>query len=360
MKTLFKEAFVTDSLEEIASTASKCIYLKRNISKHLIVPFDNIYGIICDVQDTTPNESGIPEELIRRVDMNHFSPKFKSAKNRKVIYYSDEFYDSPIQVLRIIQLFNQLPSVNLEIYAADSIRNKLVDFCNANIEFHLGQIAEGPKEVSLMITHGYAARKFIAQKIPTLIIGPKGMGGWVSPDNLKQLFEHNFSGRPNGSPDETLPLGILADEIMSIEQCRDLDTLLEKCKNSLQVMLAKMKHYSLQYAIEDLQSLKDRLEDKEDRNLLYPQLASNVSVIQSEDQLLFQRTTIHDLLFALPFDDWTFSEDLKQGQLNCSELQQKYQMDDQAFWEVLIPLWQRKAVIFKHEIPKEKRAFRVL
>jgi len=235
------------------------------------------------------------------------SPRIIYTKHDSVVYYSPFESDTATHVLTIVKLFNQLSSTNIKIYTSLKIQNYVQDFSNSNISFCS---SENPKEISIkaniIITHGACARSFIAQKIPTIIIGPYGLGGWVTPDNINYLLKDNFKGRPSGRYNELVPLEILADEFLELKEEENLSALLRK--NAIAV-----DNYTKQFDIENKQEFINKQNevyrnfiDTRKRYRLIPKLASNVHIIKEKETTSVQRSAINDVLFSLPESDLDF------------------------------------------------------
>ena len=89
--------------------------------------------------------------------------------------------------------------------------------------------------------------------------------------------------------------------------------------------------------------------NKEKRLNLIPKLVSNIQIVIDKGNVSAQRLGIKDVLFSLPESDLEFLEDLKNN-ISCKELQEKHEMNEEDFWEIMITLWERKAIIFQDEI----------
>jgi hypothetical protein len=324
------------------------VYKKKNQLPYETIPFNKLFGAIEDIGDTALSKSGIPSELINRMDMSLETPRvtYTDDKN-KVAYYSPFEVDTVEHVLTIIKLFNQLSSINLSVYTSHKIQQYAEGFANSNISFFS---YDNPKELIIaankIITYGYSARSFIQQKIPTLIIGPNGLGGWVTPDNIEYLLKDNFKGRPSGRCNELIPLEILVDEFTEIHEEENLKAILENNASMVHEYITPFfAEHKKEHFIESQNRLFEHLENKEKRWELKPKLASNVRVVKEKEATMIQRQEINDVLFSLPESDLEFLEDLKRD-LSCKTLQDKYEMNDEDFWDIMVPLWERKAIIF--------------
>lgn len=338
------------SIEKAIKTDMAFIYLKKNNAPFELIPFNNLFGAIEDIGDTSLSKSGIPNELTAQVDMSLEAPQITYVENESVVYYSPFESDTMEQVITIIKLFNRLSSMDLAIYTSHKIHKYVSEFANSNISFYC---YDNPKELSIkankIITHGFSARSFIQQKTPTIIIGPYGLGGWVTPANIDYLLKDNFKGRPGGGYNELIPLEILVDEFMEIKEEKNLSKNLNE--NALIVT-----NYIKQFPIENKESFVIKQNelywnfiDINKRYSLIPKLASNVHLVKEKQNITVQRNEINDVLFTLPKSDLEFLDDLKND-LVCKELQEKYKMTDEEFWDIMNSLWERKAIIFNYDI----------
>ncbi|MEM8937937.1 MAG: hypothetical protein AAGC64_01165 [Bacteroidota bacterium] len=338
---------IFDSIKEALNSENPFIYLKKNTNSNDVLPFDKIHGIISDMGDKNIYKSGYPHELIRPVDMSFDSPNLSYNSEGPMIYFASNGYDTEINVLEIIKLFNCIPSKDIIIYLDGKIFERINDFANDNIKF---EVYKEPDDlnisVSVVLTHGYSTRAFIRQKIPIIVLGPYGLGGWVTPDNIGFLFKRNFKGRPGGNHGETIPLEVLVDELVEIKDCKDINTILQENERILTKYISQFHYYSMEKVIEKFSTIFLKIMSPNERELLKPYLASNVKILENQEYTYAQRDITEDVLFSLPKDENEFVKDLN-AQMTCSQLQRKYEMQPNEFWETIMFLWDRKAIIFK-------------
>jgi hypothetical protein len=334
-------------IEKALKAQEEFIYIKKNNSTFEVFPFTNLFSAICDVGDTSLHELGLPSELITPVDMNIEVPSITYVDDDSIAYYSPIGGDTKEQVLSIIKLFNKLLYINIIIYTSNEIYEYVSYFGNQNITFCC---YSNPNDISIeaskIITYGYSARYFIQQKIPTIIIGPNGFGGWVTPDNISYLFKENFRGRPGGRLNEFLPHEIFVDEIMEIKENRHLDHILNENELIIDNYLKGFFIKNINSVITDTKLLHEYLISPTRRMFLKPKLVSNVNIFREGDEIIcVQRKIVNDVLFSLPESDFDFLEDLKND-LTCKELRDKHEVTTEEFWEMMIPLWELKAIFF--------------
>ncbi|GAB5473926.1 MAG: hypothetical protein Mars2KO_20250 [Maribacter sp.] len=351
LKVKKKRAVVVyDCIQKAISEKNDFIYLKKSIVPIESFPFEKLYGVICDIGDSTVHTSGIPNEMILQTDLNRKVPNIVFDNGGQIAYFSPEDYGTKENVLTIIKLFNTLPSSNITLYTTQEIYDYLNAFSNDNINFYCYEnIADLTISASVVITYGYCVRSFIQQKMPTIVIGPCGLGGWVTPDNLNYLIKENFIGRPGGRPNEVIPVEILADEFLEIKETEDVFKVLDRNEQSLRSYVGSLQNLKIDSCIEQFKSIHTQLHDTSQRWLLRLTLASNVLTVKNESLTFIQRESLNDLLFSLPESDLQLLEDLKNN-VTCEYLCKKNKLDEQEFWDIIKPLWERKAIVFHHEI----------
>lgn len=343
---------VFDNIDFTIEYQESFIYSRRHISSFEVLPIKKIFGIICDIGDSSVHSLGIPNELISKVDMSLNTPSVIYKEDQSIVYYSPYNYDTKENVLNIIKLFNKL-STPITIYCSKNICNSVNIFSNDNIKIiPYSHPSEIKIIASIIISFGYCIRAFIKQNIPTIIIGSHGLGGWVTPDNLNYLLKDNFKGRPSGFNNENIPSGILIDEFVEIKEANNLEEILHE--NTLLLLEYEESIYidNEDNFIKRQNKIYEYLIDTNKRLNLIPMLASNVQLIKNGKHTIIQRKEINDFLFSLPESDLDFLEDLNNG-ISCKNLKEKHEMDEDEFWEIMISLWERKAIIFKNEVQRK-------
>lgn len=337
---------VHTNIEKAIKTNEPFVYLKKNNLTFETIPLNNLFGAVEDIGGSSLYRSGIPNELITQIDMSKEVPQITYTNDESVVYYSPFKSDTKEHVLQIIKLFNQLSSIKLIIYTSSNIYKYVNEFSNSNISFCC---YTDPNELTIkankIITHGYSARSFIKQKTSTIIIGPYGLGGWVTPSNINYLLKDNFKGRPSGDFNEFISLEILVDEFLEIKEEENLNNILNENASIISSYLDQFSLNSIENFVSEQNKLFNEFTSTNKRGLLKPKLASNTEVIKESQTTLIRRKEINDVLFSLPESDLGFLEDLRNN-FTCQELKEKYEMTDDEFWEIIIPLWERKAIVF--------------
>lgn len=340
------ELNIYTGIEEAVEIQKDFIYIKKNSAVSEVFPFTNIFAAICDIGDASLYDSGIPSELVFPVDMNMEVPRVKFIDNESIAYYSPPYGETKEQVLSIIKLFNQLLYRDITIYTSNEIHKNISCFANQNITFCCyNQPGEVFIEANKIITYGYSTRYFIQHKIPTIVIGPYGFGGWVTPENLAYLTRENFRGRPSGRYGESLHHEILLDEILEIEQSINILDVLNKSALIVENYLNGFEIEKIQNVIANINELYHSWSCHSKRWALKAKLVSNVEITQNSDTVCVQRKVINDILFSLPDNDFDFLDDLKNN-LTCRELLLKHEVTEEEFWEIMLPLWNLKAIYF--------------
>lgn len=345
-----REDMVYDCIQTALYNKEGFIYLKKRIDPIEPFPFDKLYGVICDISDHTLKTSGIPNELILRTDLNLKGPNTSFKSSSQVAYFSPEDYGTKENVLTVIKLFNTLSSFNITIYITKEIHSYVNTFSNDNINFCCYEnVEELTITASIIITYGYCTRRFIQQKIPTIVIGPFGLGGWVTPENLEYLLKESFRGRPSGRLNEIIPLEILVDEFLEIRETKGVSVILNKNLKLLDNYLNSSPIVKMDHCINHFKKIHDQLHDISQSQFLRLKLASNVFTVKNGNMTFVQREMLNDLLFSLPESDIQLLEDLNSD-ITCEQLQKKNELNAEEFWDIVMPLWERKAIIFQNEI----------
>ena len=322
------------------------ILIKKNMSPFFAVSFDRLYGVVCDISDRSPYNSGIPQEVVAIIDMSANGPSVKYEENDKIAYFSPDGYGTKEDVMNVVLLFNQLSSIKLTIYVTHDISSIIRGFVNENITLIDYKDAKDLSiTASKFITHGYYTRHFIKKRVPTIVVGTHGMGGWVTPDNMEYLLKDNFKGRPGGYLNEPVPLEILVDEFMEIKECKNLQDILDKNALLLKNHMDRLTIKPPGGRIKHFKSLYYQLKDISKREGLKPRMASNIRTVESGDNVLVRRNVLNDILFSLDKGELELIDDLK-GKMTCGQLREKYEMSCNEFWDIIVALWERKAIVF--------------
>ncbi len=337
---------VHTNIEKAVKVNEAFIYLKKNSLPFETIPLSNLFGAVEDIGDTSLYKSGIPNELIAQIDMSKEVPETTYTNDDSLVYYSPFESDTKEHVLKIVKLFNQLSSIELIIYTSQNIYEYVNEFSNSNISFCC---YTNPNKLTIksnkIITHGYSARSFIKQKMPIIIIGPYGLGGWVTPSNINYLLKDNFKGRPSGDYNEFISLEIIVDEFLEIKEEENLNDILSKNALLVTNYINNFSTTDIDNFVRKQNKLYSDFMDTNKRGFLAPKLASNLEIIKEKEATIIRRKEINDVLFSLPESDLGFLEDLKNN-YTCQKLKEKYEMTDNEFWEIIIPLWERKAIVF--------------
>tara|TARA_R110002126_G_scaffold291220_1_gene450981 strand:- start:5980 stop:7026 length:1047 start_codon:yes stop_codon:yes gene_type:complete len=331
---------------ELLESDESFLCIKKNFQSSTSFPFANSYGVLCDVGDNEISSSGYPLELIKRADFSENTPTVVYEPTEKIVCFMPIEYSAQENLLTVIKSFNKLPFTNLIIYATHKLSDKVSDFINDNITIiNYHKAKELTISTNIILTFGYCARSFISQKIPTIIIGPFGLGGWVTPNNINYLLRENFRGRAGGNKNEIIPIEILVDEFMEIREHKELNLVLNINAKKLKDYLSEFQITTVEKFIDESNFLYQRIKDSNTRNLLVPKLPSNVKIIRSAKTIFVQRDLIGDILFSLPQEDSNFIEDLNLDK-TCLDIQRNHDISYEEFWEVLLFLWNRKGIIF--------------
>lgn len=71
-------------------------------------------------------------------------------------------------------------------------------------------------DFDLVIANRDTALEALLKKVPCLVAGDKGYGGWVHPFNVESLCREWFNGRDGGYPGERIPISLMRDELTDL------------------------------------------------------------------------------------------------------------------------------------------------
>ena len=250
-------------------------------------------------------------------------------------------------MLKLISVFNQLSSLNFNIYCQENYIGFLENYTNEHIHFIKSGIQSEDGfflEADIIITYGSGVIHFLKQKIPVLIIGPYGLGDWVTPENFFYLLKTGFMGRAGGILDEFIPVEIVAHEMLTIKDFKDLPSIC-KANKKLADKLPYKPLSSSPEIIAEYTALQKRMNDPQARWKLQPALASNVLFENNGETIIIKRRYIHDTLCSVSNEDMPFFQAIN-GTVNCKELNKISQMDEDDFWEMMYALNEKRIIIF--------------
>lgn len=298
-----------------------------------------------------PEKSGIPVELMVKVYNDHKGLKVEKnseSRNRlRVTYVQEQENDTELQnLLRIVSLFNQLNSIEPFIFCNQEYAEILNSFSNEHICF-ISQFAEGiPDTIStdVVITYGSGVLHFLKSQIPVVIIGPYGLGGWVTSVNFPYLLKSGFRGRAGSTSEEYIPPEIFAHELLSVKDCKDIDDVLVGNKG-----LADALPYP---PLSDIDKIRaghsaqmKKLNDQQARWKLKPRMASNIMFESIDEAIIIKRRHIYDTLCTIDKEDLPFFRAIN-GETTCRQLYKDAEMNEEDFWEMMHSLHEKKIILF--------------
>lgn len=313
---------------------------------------NNISSVISCNWFENPERYGISNDRIIKVYNDHNNLQIKNATqlddSLTLTYIQDTKSENELlNLLQVIAIFNQLNSAILNIYCDGYYFNILKDYSNEHIQFIKKNTDDGeemPIETNVIITYGPGAIHFLKRGIAVVIIGPYGLGGWVTLDNFAYLLKSGFAGRPGGTIGEYIPVQILAHELLSIKECKDLSSVLIANKEYADNLPYKPLSAANEIIEED-NALQEQLHHRERRWELQPFVASNILFEQVGKTIAIKRKHIHDTLCTISQEDMSFFKAIN-GKANCKCLFKDFQMDEDDFWETLYSLNEKKIILF--------------
>jgi hypothetical protein len=293
-----------------------------------------------------PDESGFPEELTFKAydTCNRLQVKKPvSNKNKiKVTFISNKGdNDELFFLIRIISLFNKMPSIRRTIYCLKTHIEYLKEIANEGIEF-LSREEDQLLETDVILCFGSTAIHFLLSGIPVIIVGTFGLGGHVTPENFELLLKKGFMGRPGGAYKEEIPIELLAEEILELQHSKIL------FNQSIQIKtLIKKKQFS------DYDTLYDQLErfsidfwlnDIKRRWQIDMKLASNIQILTKAKKAFLVRQHINDVIASFEEEDALFFKYLLERR-SSKEAFNKAAIPIKDFWQMVSVFWDKKIII---------------
>ncbi len=299
-----------------------------------------------------PEKFGIPLDIVIKIYNDHNQLKIKKDlhldSSLKVVYIEDDENDNELQnSLNIISIFNQINSVDLFIYCNEKNIEIFRGYSNDDIQYiqkSADTNKKTPLEADVIITYGPGVLHFIKQLIPVIIIGPYGLGGWVTPDNFPYLLKSGFVGRAGGTFGEYIPAEIIAHELLTIKENKNLSSILNANK-----AYADSLHYkpisAANAIIAEATELQEKINHSQKRWKLYPIVASNILFEECNGTVAIKRKHIHDTLCTVSKEDVAFFNSI-DGKTDCKTLFKVSEMEEDDFWETIYSLNERKIILF--------------
>lgn len=247
-------------------------------------------------------------------------------------------------IIQAVSIINQLFEASFTLYVYHDLYNEILPFCNDHIIVKkIGYDLNLSIESNLIITYGLSTIHFLRNKIPVLVLGPFGFGGFVTPTNLHFLYKSDFMGRAGGIKNERIPIEIVAHEIGFFKDIKEIDALLTQNKSIADALPINClsKELKLQESLNEI--MQETFKDKEKRNYLKPKLCSNMHMIFLQDRCLIRRAIINDTICTFDKVEALFLQDLN-GRNTCLQLMIEYRMGEETFWD-LITLLMAKQII---------------
>lgn len=293
-----------------------------------------------------PYESGFPEELTYKAYDTccavQVKKKFSNKNKLNVTYISnkgenDEFFF----LIRIISLFNKMPSIQRSIYCSQAHIKYLKQIANEGIQF-LSREEPQLIETELILCFGSSAIHFLLLGIPVIIVGTFGLGGLITQKNFEQFFKKGFMGRPGGAQNEEIPIELLAEEIleaqhsrMLLNQTKQIQALIQKKQiPDYETLYNQLKTFSIDYWLNDIKR----------RWHIKMQLASNIQIFTKGKKTFLVRQHINDVMASFNEEEALFFKYLLEKR-SAMEAYNKASIPIKDFWQMVSVLWDKKIII---------------
>jgi hypothetical protein len=273
------------------------------------------------------------------ISVNRLPVKGRSLSIACVLPEGDELE----MALQSIALFNQ-SNEEIQLYCHKSIHVGISKYCNGTISLH--PLGSGPLNIAahVIVTHSLSSLYFLQMEVPIVIVGPNGLGGWVTPDNFTYLSREAFMGRPAGSLWEAVPYSLLLEELSCILECKELESILKKNKD-LAEQMPYLPSSSVAQAADRANALRSAIRDEGKRWDLVPRIASNIKMIQENGKVFFQRNWLHDIIASIDQEDWPFFLHFT-GENTFRQIYGVAAMAESDFWEVMYSLLDKDIIVY--------------
>lgn len=247
-------------------------------------------------------------------------------------------------IFQILSLLNKLPESSISLYLHKSLYESIAQYCNNHIcVYAYDQDKALSISTSIVITYGASVIHFLRNNIPVLVLGPYGLGGFVTSGNLPFLYQFGFMGRPGSNSSEVVPIEMLAHELCLFKEAVNLDEVLSRNKSIAEAYSINSLSEEKLRQKESCEKLHSFYNDFVKRNSLKPILCSNLRLLYNNDQVFIERTYVNDTLCTLDRADAPFFHDLN-GQNTCLDLQKKHGLNEEDFWDMMPSLLHKQII----------------
>lgn len=247
-------------------------------------------------------------------------------------------------LLQAVSVFNLL-NAEIQVYCPEDLIDRVRGYSNDHLFFH--STGSGVREMAANVIVSYAlgVLYFIKQEIPVVIIGPNGLGGWVTPENFTYLEREGFMGRPGGELWERVPPFIVLEELLSIKNCNDLNAVLGKDRE-LADRLPYVPRRKAAGILEELSYRQTLIRDEKARWQLKPAIAGNILFVRDSGTIYVRREYINDTIASFEAADFDFFKNIN-GRQDFRQLFEGANMDPDDFWDLVHALLEKKIIYFK-------------
>ncbi|NLR56937.1 hypothetical protein HGH93_02410 [Chitinophaga polysaccharea] len=272
-------------------------------------------------------------KLVKQSEQENFSVSV-------VLPVGDEFD----MLIYLLSLLNGI-DINIKIFCSADLVIKAAEYSNMHIEFFDINCDEIIIGSDVVITYGLSVLYFVKKEIPVLIIGPYGIGGWVTPGNFMDLYSNGFLGRVGGELWEIVSPDIFKDELFLAKNNFDLEVILTENRNMAN-LLPYIPHSSSVLYIENRKNRLLVVLDNDKRWAVIPSLASNLRFIKSDQDVFIRRAHLNDTIAIISHSDSIFFDDIT-GENSFRYIFDKHDMSEDDFWGFIYSLIEKSIVVIK-------------
>lgn len=250
----------------------------------------------------------------------------------------------------VITAFNLLPlDYKLTIIASPDTFSTQLNAANENIQFISNKKISFPldfKNGAILLTSSYFALEASKAGYPVIVVGERGYGGLLSPDNILFQFTNSFSGRISGAINEYIPPEVLKDEILfTLARLSNDSSFLQENQQLINQQLAP---YSLNFLAEceKVICLFERIRTKEHIESIQIQLHPKVRrtpLNYLKDKFVLRHVN-NKLISILGQEEAAIFESIGNSKTIQEVLVQNPSYEKEDMLSFLIELWNEKII----------------
>jgi len=253
---------------------------------------------------------------------------------------------APHYLFQLISLCNQLPSTRFAFYVHPETIPLIAEFCNNHIQLKPVNTAQVTTiGATIFLSYGLGTIHFLRIGMPVFVLGPNGLGGLATPENLPFLFHSGFLGRPGGTIAERIAVEMVAHELGIFKDNQDINDLIDANRSIAEAL--PVRSFSEQCSLENVngEKLQEAFAAMETRINMIPRLSSNIRLVKSGDIVMMKRVRLNDTICTVDLEDAELLGKMKGA--NTFESLLKDQAIPEAFWQTINTLLEKRIITIR-------------